>query len=122
MYIERISHMTDSETFEIVGRKREEYRARKKERAALMAKAGEMAKTAGAIHKGLTNPQLIRWFEGVPFMGLRQEHVVLNPAWFVELTEENVKQICGDIKRVEAVLVALRQELTALDEDPGIPW
>ena len=114
--------MTDSETFELVGRKREEYRTRKKERAALMAKAGEMAKYAEAIRRGLTNPQFIRWFDGTPPIGLRQEHVVLTAAMFGELTEEKIKQLCADIKRVEAVLVALRQELTAMDEDPGIPW
>jgi hypothetical protein len=111
--------MTDSETHELVGRKREEYRLRKKERAALKAKAGELATLAATISRGLQNPELIRWWEGTPMVGQRREHVILTPAMFSELTEEKIKQLCADLKRLEAVLGALRQELTAIDEDPG---
>jgi len=32
---------------------------------------------------------------------------------------ESIKQLCVDLKRLETVLGAMRQELTTLDEDPG---
>jgi hypothetical protein len=118
MYPERISHMTENEQFELVGRKRAQYREGKKELAALKAKAGEWAELAMTISAGLREPELIRWWDGTPVIGRRQEHIVLTPKMFELLTEGNVKQVCSDIKRVEAVLASLRQELTAMDEDP----
>ena len=111
--------MTDSETHELVGRKRDEYRLRKKERAALKAKAGDLANYAEKISEGLHNPEMIRWWEGLPLIGQRQEHIVLTPQMFSELTVESIKQLCVDLKRLETVLGAMRQELTTLDEDPG---
>lgn len=110
--------MTESEQFELVGRKRAEYRDRKKELAALKAKAGEWADYAANISLGLRQPGLIRWWDGTPLMGRRQDHIVLTSKMFEALTENNIKQLCNDLKRLEAVLGSLRQELTAMDEDP----
>ncbi len=110
--------MTENEQFELVGRKRAQYRDGKKELGALKAKAGEWADLAATISAGLRQPEMIRWWDGTPAIGRRQEHVVLTPKMFEQLTENNIKQLCNDIKRVEAVLASLRQELTAMDEDP----
>lgn len=110
--------MTENEQFELVGRKRAQYRDGKKELGALKAKAGEWAKLADTIAQGLSNPEAIRWWEGTPTIGRRPEHIILTPMMFALLTEENVKQLCDDIKRVEAVLSSVRQELTVMDEDP----
>lgn len=111
--------MTDSEQFELVGRKRAQYRENKKELAALKARAGEWAELASTISTGLLRPELIRWWEGgPPAMGRRPDHVVLTPKMFEFLTEKNIKQLCDDMKRLTAVLASLRQELTAMDEDP----
>jgi hypothetical protein len=118
MYYERISHMTDSETYEQIGRKRAEYRERKKELAQLKSKVGDLANHAATISRGLRNPELIRWWEGLPLAGQRQEHIVLTPAMFSELTVEKIKQFCAELKRLEVVLAALRQELMGIDEDP----
>ena len=110
--------MTENEQFELVGRKRAQYRDGKKELGALKARAGEWAELATTISEGLRQPEMIRWFDGTPVIGRRQEHIVLTPKMFGLLTESNIKQLCNDIKRVEAVLGSLRQELTAMDEDP----
>jgi hypothetical protein len=118
MYYERISHMTDSEAFEQVGRKRAEYRQRKTELAQLKVKAGDLAKYAATISRGLEHPEMIRWWEGTPNPGLSRDHILFTPAMFAELTEQNVKRLCDDFKRVEAALGALRDELKSLDEDP----
>jgi hypothetical protein len=37
---------------------------------------------------------------------------------FSELTVEKIKQFCAELKRLEVVLAALRQELMGIDEDP----
>jgi hypothetical protein len=118
MYFERISHMTDSETFEQVGRKRAEYRDRKKELAQLRSRAGDLSKLAATISAGLEHPELIRWWEGTPMVGKTQQHVVLSSQMFTELTEPKIKELCNDIKAVETRVNSLRTELTRLDEDP----
>jgi hypothetical protein len=110
--------MTESEQFELVGRKRAQYREHKKELGAVRARAMEWAQLASTVSEGLLRPELIRWFDGTPAIGRRQEHVTLTPKMFELLTEQNIKQLCDDIKRLTAVLAALRQELTAMDEDP----
>src|SRR6266446_6079161 len=103
MYAERISHMTENEQFELVGRKRAQYREAKKELGALKARSGEWADLAGTISAGLRQPEMIRWWDGTPAIGRRSEHIVLTPKMFELLTQSNIKQLCGDIKRVEAV-------------------
>jgi hypothetical protein len=110
--------MTENEQFELVGRKRAQYREGKKELAALKARAGEWSELAATITNGLRQPEMIRWWDGTPSIGRRQEHYILTPKMFELLTENNIKQLCNDVKRVEAVLASLRQELTAMDEDP----
>lgn len=111
--------MTDSETHELIGRKREEYRKTKRERAAVQAKLGELAKFAETIQSGLLFPERIVWWEGVPTIGRNPNQVTFTTAMFGELTEANVKQLCGDLKRLNAVIESLRSELTALEgEDP----
>jgi len=111
--------MTDSETHELVGRKRAEYRERKKERAAVRARLGELSNSAETIKRGLEFPELIRWWDGTPMIGRHPSHIIFTTAMFGELTEANIKQLCGDLKRLDAVIASLRQELTALEgEDP----
>jgi septal ring factor EnvC (AmiA/AmiB activator) len=110
--------MTQGEQFELVGRKRAEYRERKKELATLRAKAAELANTAETVAQGLKFPDVIRWWDGTPFINRRPQHIVLTSAMFDGLTEKNVRQIADDIKRLNVVIASLRQELTALDEDP----
>ena len=110
--------MTESEQFELVGRKRAQYRESKKELAALKARATEWADMAGTIGLGLRQPEMICWWDGTPAMVRRQEHIVLTPKMFQLLTENNIRQLCNDVKRLEAVLASLRQELTSMDEDP----
>jgi len=115
---ERVSHMTESEQFELVGRKRAQYRESKKELAALRARASEWSDLAETVSNGLRQPEMIRWWEGTPAIGRRPEHITFTPQIFELLTEKNIKQLCNDIKRLNTVLASLRQELTAMDEDP----
>ena len=110
--------MTENEQFELVGRKRAQYRDGKKELGALKAKAGEWADHAATISSGLRQPELIRWWDGTPAIGRRQEHITFTSKMFELLSESGVRQLCADIRRVEAVLASLRQELTSMDEDP----
>ena len=110
--------MTQSEQFELVGRKRAEYRERKKELATLRTKAADLASTAETVAQALKFPDIIRWWDGTPFINRRSQHIVLTSAMFDALTEKNVRQIAEDMKRLNAVIASLRQELTALDEDP----
>lgn len=110
--------MTESEQFELVGRKRAQYRENKKELAALKARAMEWADMAGRIGLGLRQPEMIRWWDGTPAPVRSQEHIILTPKMFELLTENNIKQLCNDVKRLTTVLASLRQELTAMDEDP----
>src|SRR5580704_14848854 len=117
MYTERISNMTENEQFELVGRKRAQYREGKRELGALKAKATEWAELAATISVGLQRPEMIRWWEGTPAIGRRPEHIVFTPKMFELLTEGNIKQLCNEIKRVETILASVRQELTAMDED-----
>jgi hypothetical protein len=65
--------MPESEQFELVGRKRAQYRENKKQLEALRARATEWSDFAETIYNGLRRPELIRWFEGVPAMGRRAE-------------------------------------------------
>jgi hypothetical protein len=110
--------MTQGEQFELVGRKRAEYRERKKELATLRAKATELANAAETVAQGLKFPDMIRWWDGTPFINRRPQHIVLTSAMFDNLTEKHVRQMADDMKRLNAVIASLRQELTALDEDP----
>jgi hypothetical protein len=111
--------MTDGETFELIGRKRDEYFKRKQERAVVAAKAGELAGHANKLAHGLRNPEMIRWWDGTPLIGQRSEHIVLTSRMFEELTEAKVKQICDDLKRLDATIASLRQELKAMEgRDP----
>jgi len=110
--------MTEGEQFELIGRKRAQYREGKKELAALKAQAGEWADLAATISAGLRQPEMIRWWEGRPAVGRSPEHIVLTPKMFELLTEDKIKQLCSDVKRIEAVLASLRHELTSMDEDP----
>jgi hypothetical protein len=114
----RISHMTDSQVFEQIGRKRAEYRERKKELAQIRAKAADLGVIAGNISAAMSNPERIRWWDGTPAIGRTSQHIVLTSAMFTELSESTIKRICDDIKRLDAVIAALRIELTGLDEDP----
>jgi len=110
--------MTDGEVFEQVGRKRAEYRDRKKELAQLRSKAGDLSKLAATVSLGLEKPEMIRWWEGTPMIGQNRQNIVFTPQMFAELTEPKIKQLCDDIKRVETLVNSLRSELTQLDEDP----
>jgi hypothetical protein len=121
MFYERVSQMTENEQFELVGRKRAQYRESKKELAALKAQAAEWAKQAETLAQGLNFPDMIRWWDGSPIINRRPQHIVIMPATFSNLTETKVKQLCDDVKRLRAVLASLRQELTAIDEDPEPP-
>ena len=67
---------------------------------------------------GLRQPEMIRWWDGTPALARSQEHIILTPKMFELLTENNIKQLCNDVKRLTTVLASLRQELTAMDEDP----
>jgi hypothetical protein len=113
--------MTDREQHELVGRLREQYKQGKKEQAALKAKAREMAEYAEKIGLGLRAPEMIRWWDGIPMIGQRSEHVIFTSQIFEQLGEKHIKQLCADLKRVEASLASWRQELTALDGDPERP-
>jgi len=115
---EGILCMTESEVFEQIGRKRSEYRERKKELALVRSKAADLAALAGNISLGLVSPERIRWFDGSPMIGRSAEHVIINPAKLSELSEANIKSICSEVKRLEAVILSLRTELTQIDEDP----
>ena len=115
--------MTELDMDAVIGKARREYREAKREMEALRAKANQVSQFAIKLENALSDPSLIRFFDGRPMFtmpGAPPRHfIVFTEAEFSQVTPSTIKQFGESFRNLEGRIEALRKQLIDLEgEDP----
>jgi len=115
--------MTQEDQDAIVGKARREYREKKKELAAIVARGDQMATIANNLARGLAAPEhvvLVKDGEGVSGVNIgRGNAVIFTEPHFRQISLAEVEKHIQEYKAVKGRVAALRQQLINIgDGDP----